>query len=231
MSILEENMTANSQKIIFHVKPRDLSTTKASVVRNQGGLPANIYGLKMDSEAVIADLKAFEKLYEAEGDTGLIYLEIEGENKQVPVLIDEVNYHPVTGAIEHAVFRRVNLAEKINAEVPVELVGENEVPNSMVLTVVDALEVSALPTDLPDKFEVDISALKDFGDTITIGDLKYDREKVEIQMTGEVNEESPVVLLQEVKEEVEPEEEASVEDVEVGDGEEAEESTEAPAEE
>jgi hypothetical protein len=101
----------------------------------------------------------------------------------------------------------------------------------MVLTVVDALEVSALPTDLPDKFEVDISALKDFGDTITIGDLKYDREKVEIQMTGEVNEESPVVLLQEVKEEVEPEEEASVEDVEVGDGEEAEESTEAPAEE
>ncbi len=208
-------MTTSNEKTIFHVKHRDLVGKKVGQLRQEGSLPANIYGLGLDSETVAVDYAGFTKLYESEGDTGLVYLVVEGSKKEIPVLIDQVDYHPVSNAATHVVFRRVNLLEKITAEVPVELVGENEVPDATVLMVRDALEVSALPADLPDNFEVDISGLKEFGDSITIGDLSYDKSKIEIVLEGELDLESPLVILQEVKEEEEPEEEVSVDDVEV----------------
>lgn len=207
-------IAASNDKIIFHVKTREIEGKKVSQLRNAGSLPGNVYGLSEDSQAVVVDQKIFAKLYAEEGDTGLIYLNIDESKKQIPVLIDEVDYHPVTGALVHAVFRRVNLAEKIEAEVPIELVGENDVPGSMVLTVRDSLEVMALPAEIPEKFTVDISTLKEFGDTITIADLDIDLSKVEVVITGDMDMSDPVVLLQEVKEEVE-EEVAEPEEVEI----------------
>ncbi len=205
---------AKNEKTIFHIKNRDVVGKKVSQLRAKGMLPANIYGLGATSQPVMVETKAFSKLYEEEGDTGLIYLSLEGEKEQIPVLIDEVDYHSVTGEVLHAVFRRVNLSEKITAEVPVELVGENDVPGATVVMVRDMLEVSALPAELPENFEVDIAALKEIGDSIAIKDLVIDKEKVEIVMTGDMDEESPLVILQEVKEEEEPEE-VSVDDVEL----------------
>lgn len=215
------NATKN-EKTIFHIKNRDVVGKKVSQLRAEGLLPANIYGLGEASQPVMVGIKDFNKLYEEEGDTGLIYLNLEGEKKQIPVLIDEVDYHAVTGEVLHAVFRRVNLSEKITAEVPIELVGENDVPGATVVAVRDMLEVSALPAELPENFEVDIANLKEIGDAIAIKDLMIDKEKVEIVFTGDMDEESPLVILQEVKEEAEPEE-VSVDDVElVGEQEEGE---------
>lgn len=216
-------MNEKTKKTLFHVRTRPGLGTSAVRKLSKTSVAGNIYGVQKDSTAILMDIKGFLRLHEEEGDTGLIYLEIDENKTQVPVLIDEVQTHPVSGSLQHVVFRRVNLKEKLSASVPIELVGENSVPESNVIQVLNELEVEALPTDFPESFQVDISLLKEIGDSITIADLEYDKSKVTIEFSGDMDETAPVVLLQEVKEEVEeePTEEA---------GEEATESTEAPEE-
>jgi large subunit ribosomal protein L25 len=84
----------------------------------------------------------------------------------------------------HVNFLQVDLKEKVEAEVPVELVGESPAEKQSLGTVVQYLneiKVEALPTDLPEKFEVDTSELAEVDQAIYIKDLKYDKSKVEVK--------------------------------------------------
>lgn len=223
-----------AEKHTFKAQARTLKGKKVKQLRAQGLLPGNVINPGKESLMISVPQTPFRRLYAEVGDTGLIYLSIEGE-KERPVLVEEVIYHPVTGEAQHLVLRQVNLKEKISASVPVEIIGEVSVPNSVLITVVDEVTVEALPTDLPEKFEVDVSTLTEIGQAITFADLKFDREKVTLDI-GEQTEDSPVVLLQEVKEEVieetpaEAAEGAEGEAAAEGEASEAGESAEAPAE-
>lgn len=190
-------------KTIFSVTARTVSGKKVKLIRQENKIPANIMGLGEKSEAVIADRIAFEKLYREEGDTGLVYLDIDGS--KVPVLIEDVQREPLTGNVSHAVFKRVNLKIKVKAEVPVEIVGETSVDNAVLVLVKDAIEVEALPANLPDGFTIDAEKFTEIGQAVTLADLEYDKEKVELVISEEEDETAPVAILQEVKEEVEPE--------------------------
>ena len=194
-------------KTYFSAKKRSIKGKKVKSLRREGIIPANIHGdIKEPMSIEVPDLE-FAKLYREVGDTGLVYLQIENE-KDKPVLVDQVTYNPVDDSIEHVVFKQVNLSEKISAQVPVEVVGEVEVPEAVLVTVVDSVEVEALPADLPEKFEVDVSRLKEFGQSITFADLKYDASLIKL-MVDEEQMQSPIVLLQEKVEEVEVPEEAA----------------------
>lgn len=188
-----------AEKNLFKVQARDVKGKKVKVLRNDGLIPANIINPVGDSTMIAMGHSDFNRLYAKVGDTGVIYLQVEGDAAEKPVLIEEVSLHPVTGHTDHVIFRQVNLKVKIEAEVPVEIVGEVNVPNSVLLTVASEITVEALPTDLPEKFVVDVSTLTEIGQSITYAQLEYDKNKVELQVEDL---ESPVVLLQEVKEEV-----------------------------
>lgn len=188
-------------KVSFTANPRTLQGKKVKQLRIDGSVPANIINPNHESTMISMGQSDFIRLYAKVGDTGLIYLTIQGQPGEVPVLVEDVVFHPVTGVPEHVVFRQVNLKEKIEAEVPVELVGENTVKDAVVITVVNEITVEALPANLPEKFEVDISGLTEIGQAITYADLQFDRDKVILKL-GDEDETSPVVLLQEVKEEV-----------------------------
>ncbi|MBP9819851.1 50S ribosomal protein L25 [Candidatus Woesebacteria bacterium] len=196
-------MTNSSQKTHFHVDERKRMGKKAKQLLSEGKVPGNIYGLGEESQAIRVPLVDFVRLYSEEGDTGLIFLSVGENKKEVPVLVDEVSYHPVTEQILHVVFRRVDLKQTIRTEIPVVVTGENKVPDSTVVLVTDAIEVEALPADLPEEFSINEELLKEIGQTITYAELDYDRSKVTIIFSGEETEESPVLILQEVKEEVE----------------------------
>ena len=91
--------------------------------------------------------------------TGVVELQLKGETKVRPVLIHNVQLHPVTDQPLHADFYQVSLKEKVTTEIPVELVGESPAVKEQagVLTQpLSEVEVEALPTELPDKFEEDI---------------------------------------------------------------------------
>lgn len=191
-------------------------------MRQQGLLPAVVFGKDTESLPIILDQKEFEKVYKEAGESTLIDVEITNDDGRQAkglqlhkVLISEVDLDPVSDKIIHANLQAVKLTEKTTATVPLEIVGESPIVKSgegMLLTLLDEVEVEALPQDLPAKIEVDVSKLTAIDQGIAIKDLPVDRTKVEIQQEPE----DLVVKIDHAEmAEEEPEEEVSVEAVEV----------------
>lgn len=174
------------EKHTLIVQKRTITGKKVKNLRKQGLLPGNIYGKGVTSTAVEVNIKEFEKLFSKIGETGLVYLELAGESH--PVLIHQVQLSPTTDLPLHADFYQVNLKEKVTSQVPIELVGEAEaVVNKIgvLLTLLDEVEVEALPTDLPEHLELNITSLKEIDEELKVKDLKVDKEKVEIKSDSE----------------------------------------------
>jgi large subunit ribosomal protein L25 len=188
-----------SAKVMFSAQPRTLMGKKAARLRRQHLVPANVSGSTDTPRAVSIGESDFRRLYDQVGDTGLVYLKVEDEKTERPVLVNEVQVHPVNDSVTHVVFRQVDLNQKVEAEVPVEFIGELAVRNALAVKVHDAVMVSALPQDLPEKFVIDISKFTEFGQMVTFSQLEFDHSKVELKIEA-AEEETPVVLIQEVKE-------------------------------
>src|SRR3989344_205538 len=103
------------------VEKRTIAGRKVKNLRKQGIVPANVFGKKEASSAVQADQKAFAAVFKQAGETGIVELHIGSEVK--PVLIQNVQVHPVTHVVLHADLRQVDLKEKIKASVPLEING------------------------------------------------------------------------------------------------------------
>jgi large subunit ribosomal protein L25 len=169
-------------KTILKAEKRKIEGRKVKNLRKEGILPGNVYGKKIKSQAVQVSLKDFEKIYKELGETGLLMLSIGEEEK--PVLIHNLQLNPVSDTPIHVDFLQVDLKEKVEADIPVELTGESPAEKQAIGTVVqyvNEIKVEALPTDLPEKFEVDVSSLSEVDQALTVKDLSYDKSKVEIK--------------------------------------------------
>lgn len=169
-------------KKVLAAEKRKIQGRKVKSLRSQGIVPANVFGKKVKSEAVQVILKDFDKIYKEVGETGLVELKIGTDVR--PVLIHELQRNPKTDDILHVDFLQVDLKEKVEAEVPVELTGESLAEKQALGTVVqyiNEVKVEALPTDLPEKFVVDISNLSEVDQAIYVKDLKIDRSKVGVK--------------------------------------------------
>ncbi|MDP2860219.1 MAG: 50S ribosomal protein L25 [bacterium] len=161
------------------VSGRKITGKKVKKLRQEGLLPANVYGKAVKSSAVQVPIKDFEKIYKEAGETGLVELSVEGEEKTRPVLIHNLQINPVTRAFLHCDFYQVDLKEKIKASVPVVLVGEAKAVTSkigLLLQTLNEVEVEALPADLPEKIEVNVESLAAVDEQVTVGDLKVGKE-------------------------------------------------------
>jgi len=200
---------------------RTLKGKKVKRLRAEGIVPATLYGKGMESVTLQMEEREVEKVWESVGESGLVDLMVEKE-EALPVLLRNPQYGVVSDDLIHIDCYKVNLKEKIVANVPIELVGESfSVKNGNILVEITAeVEVEALPTDLPEKFVVDLSALKTVEDVITVADLEFDKEKIEIKTA----EDQLIAKTEEPKEEEVIEETVAPEDVEAtkqkGEGEE-----------
>ena len=157
---------------------------KTKQLRNKGIIPANIFGKKIKSMAIELEKSTLLDTMRKAGETGLIHLKIKGDDKAHPVLVSGYAQDPVSDEMLHVDFHEVDLKQKVTATVPLKTVGESEaVKGGMVLAMMkNELEVEALPTDLPEFIEVNISGLTEVGASIHAKDLKFDRSKVTIEM-------------------------------------------------
>ena len=100
----------------------------------------------------------------------LFDLEIEGA-KAVPVVVKEQQLHPVRGSLQHIDLQEVKLDEAIQAEVAIELEGAEAAPGvkggGVLEHVTREITVEALPTEIPDKIVVDVSAME-INDTLQL---------------------------------------------------------------
>lgn len=211
-------------KKTFKVKARD-TKTKPKRIRAEGLIPGNIFGPDIESQAIKFDEGDFGSLYNQVGESGLVYVVL--NEKELPTMIDEVQVDPISMEPLHVSFKTIDLEEKTRAEIPIEFIGEFDLPEAVLVRVRDEVEVEALPTNLPEKFVVDVSELSEIGQSITLGDLEFDQDKVDI-IVAEEGLEAPIVLVQEMEEE---EEEEEVIETEIIGEELEEEGEELPAEE
>lgn len=181
------------QKHILKADKRIITGKKVKNLRKDGFLPGNIYGKNVTSEAVQTNLKEFLKVYHDVGETGLIDLQIDSSSR--PVLIHNLQYNPVSDLPLHADFYQVNLKEKITTHVPLEFIGQPEAVTQKIgalLTILDEIEVEALPADLPEKIELDVTKLKEIDQEIKVKDIVVAasyaayKDKVEILTDSEL---------------------------------------------
>lgn len=163
----------SSDKLTLEVKNRELTGKKAKKLRKEGLVLANIYGPEFKSQSVSVDLKAFAKTYRTARETAVVYLKLNKD--EVPILIKNVQKHPVTDMILHVDFRKIDLKKKIQTEVPIKVIGVSEAVSQkagVLLIQSEIVLVEALPQNIPSHIEVDISIIKDIGQEIKVSDLK-----------------------------------------------------------
>lgn len=216
------------------VDKRELQGKLLRKLRREGILPANVYGKDFASTSVQLSLKEFQEVHHTVGETGLVDLEIDGTT--LPVLIKNVHIDPRTQTPLHADFHKVNLKQKITAHVPLEIVGESKavVDNiGILINQLSEIEVEALPTELPEKIEVNVENLAEIGAQILVSDLKMpadvailnDPSQTIARIAEPVQEEEP-----EPEEPAEGEEGAESEEGEATEGAEGEEKKEEGSE-
>lgn len=151
---------------------RTLFGKKLKKLRKSGSIPANIYGPDFKSTAISILFKEFVNTYKISKETGVIHILL--EKKELPVLIKHIQRHPVENTILHIDFRKIDLHQKLETNVPIRIKGESEAvnqKNGVLLTLSDNLIIEALPQDIPQSIEVDISSLKEIGKEIKVSDL------------------------------------------------------------
>lgn len=161
------------KKVTLQVEPRKIFGKKLKALRNQGILPGNVYGKDVKSTPVQVPLKEFSEVYNEVGASGVVYLELDGQSR--PVLIHNMAYDYVDHKPLHADFFQVNLKEKVKTNVPLIVVGEPKAVTEklgLLLMQVSEVEVEALPTELPEHLEIDVTNLAEVGAQVTVGDIK-----------------------------------------------------------
>ncbi|RTQ89947.1 50S ribosomal protein L25/general stress protein Ctc [Lysinibacillus telephonicus] len=142
-----------------------------SKLRNQGQLPAVIYGYNVEVTPVALDYKETAKAVQKYGYTSVFKLDIEG--KQVNAVLHEVQRDPIKGLVKHVDFLSINMAEELEVDVPVNIVGNSVgVSEGGVLTQpIRELTIKVKPTDIPESIEIDVSDLA-MGDSLSIADVR-----------------------------------------------------------
>jgi len=155
-------------------KKRETFGKKLKTLRNQGLVPAVVYGGSEVSIPLFLELKEFKRVFKYAGETTLIKLFID-DDKFRNVLIHDSSRDPVTDEIEHIDFYEVKMDEKIAAKIPLVFIGNAPAIldlGGVLVKAMQELEIRALPADLPREIEIDISSLKTFDDNILVKDIK-----------------------------------------------------------
>jgi large subunit ribosomal protein L25 len=135
-------------------------------------IPSIVYGQGREPLPIALEGRNLNRIFSHHGYSGLFSLELEGEPRPILALVREVQRHPVNREINHLDFLEVSMTEKITSNVPIHIIGEEEITKQGAILQAGAkeLEVSCLPADLPESVICDVSQLQ-IGEKITVADL------------------------------------------------------------
>lgn len=162
------------EKVLVEAKKRtNFSKSSTKSLRKQAKVPGIIYSKHIQpilvevAEAAINSLVFTSK-------TNLISLNIEGQDK-IDCIIKDVQFDPVTDRIVHFDLQAFDAKEKIQLEIPVQLIGSaiGVKEGGIVQHNLHKLEIECFPSDIPEVISINISELK-LGDTVHVKDIKID---------------------------------------------------------
>ena len=154
-------------------EPRTVLGKKVRRLRREGVIPANLVQAGHASIAMQVSERALADLVRAQATGQLV--DLESSDISEPVLMDSVEIDTLTNRLVHLTLRKVDLTKAINVMVRVQLEGRAPASDNSELVVLQLLqdvEVSALPTEIPSSLIADVSDLVDVGDEVVVGDLR-----------------------------------------------------------
>lgn len=160
-------------KVELKASKRDIKGMKPEMIRREGGLPAVLYGHKVENQALNINAREFDRVFKKAGESTIINL-ITDDGKTHPVLIHDVQYHYLTSVPTHVDFYEVSMTEKLKAKVVLEFTGEAPAVKALgaiLVKVANEVEVECLPADLPHNISVSLDGLKTLTDSIHVKDL------------------------------------------------------------
>ena len=162
----------SSERATLTATPRsDFGSRTSRRLRRDGKVPGVVYS--DGKEAISFQVESRDaRVILGEGHA-LFDLHIDGSDA-VPVVVKEQQHHPVRGDLQHLDLQQVDLNQAIQAEVPVELTGDDVSPGvkqgGVLEHVTREVTVEALPTEIPDSITLDVSEME-INDTLTLEDL------------------------------------------------------------
>lgn len=195
----------------------EIGTRPSRRLRRTGYVPATVYGRGNAPRNVAVEYKSLYRAITTDaGLNALINLEIDGAGTEL-TMARVIERHPTRDEVRHVDFLVISKTEAVTTEVPITLVGEAVgVTNGGILDqVLYALPISALPTEVPQSIEVDITDLE-IGETITVSELSV---PAGVEVTADAEHAVVNVLAQRIAEEAEEAAEGEEEGEEGAEGE------------
>jgi large subunit ribosomal protein L25 len=153
-------------------KRETFGKNEARRLRAKGLIPGVVYGGKNEGTPVAVNPKELLRILHSEsGVNTLISLKLDGSDARV--LVKEYQVDPIDHKLLHADFYRIALDKMLTVTVPIVLRGEPKgvkQQGGVVDFVHREFEVECLPTDIPEKIEIDISELA-MGQSVRVRDL------------------------------------------------------------
>lgn len=183
-------------------KREGLGSSGAKKTRAEGLVPGIFYAKDSEPVAVAAKANELQKVVDEAGTSALVDVTVNGEDHKI--LFKEIQEHPFKNQLLHFDAYGVNLKEKIKLSIPVVLEGRDDirVQPSVLLQLLEEVEVECLPTSLPSEGVVNVADMQ-IGDTLTVADLDV-ASIADIEVLTDLDE--AVCALQEPREEVVEEE-------------------------
>lgn len=172
---------------------------KLATVRNNGMVPAVVYGAHVENTILSVPSVDFIKVFRVAGESSTIQLAIDGIN--VDVLIHDVQLDPLKGFPLHVDFLAVDMNKPVQVSIPLEFTGVAPAEKAglgVLVKVLHEVEVSALPKDLPHAISIDLASLATLEDQIHVSNIVLPKGVEMITDSEEV-----VALVAAAKEEVE----------------------------
>ena len=187
-------------------------------LRREGNVPGVVYGGGEDPLSFQVQARELRLALARAG--AVIDLQVQGATS-TPVVVKELDRHPVTGATVHVDLLRVRLDVKIQATVVLDLTGADDSPGvkegGVLEQITRELTIEALPNDIPESIHHDVSEMV-IGDTMTLASVTPPTEVTLVD-----DPETVIATLSPPKLQLEEEEEIEEETEVVGEGEEGEE--------
>jgi large subunit ribosomal protein L25 len=184
---------------ILEAQPREAGTkNQARRVRQEGKIPAVVYGAGKQSLAVTVDPRVVTRILNSESGHNTIFdLTLNGEKTKA--MIVDWQYEPIRGKLLHIDLKRIALDKVLKVSVPIVLKGEAEgvkTQGGILEQMLREVEIECLPADIPSHIDVDVSHLT-FGKVLRVSDLPHSDK---VKFLTDANQ--PVAHVTSVKEEV-----------------------------
>jgi large subunit ribosomal protein L25 len=162
------------ERIRLEVQEREQRGTRVSRrLRKDGIIPGVLYGRGNKPHPICVPERDLRRVLT--GDHGLhaiLDVVLEGQKSTHASILKDYQVDPIRGKIEHFDLQEVRLDQPIQSDVVIELIGESvgTKAGGVLSQVNREVRVEALPMEMPDRLELDISAME-IGDTLRLSDL------------------------------------------------------------